>query len=164
MVETLCYLKFIFAVWIFYSCTHIIGPFGGSGGDPFNEIEDNCRATVKRIVIYHETLVDSIQVTYQFSTGQEYIGKKYGGDRGRRTVIDIDIDRGERISSVFGYARRYVDSLGFITNTGKLYGPYGGDGGDYFHTGECILHGIFGASKRLVDRIGFACERLWAMI
>ena len=135
------------------------GPFGGTGGDPFNELYDDCGAVVKRIVIYRDALIVSIEITYRLSDGREVTGAKHGGDHGNRVVIDINIHDGERIIGIWGRTDRKIDRLGFITNHGRIFGPYGGShGGDYFKVEACNLRGISGRSGNLVDSIGFYCS------
>ena len=145
-----------------YSCSgaSFLGPYGGTGGNSFTETPDNCRAEVKRIVIYRKSVIDSIQITYKMSTGQEIEGQKHGGYGGDRVVIDINVDQGERIIAIWGRAETKVDQLGFATNHGRIFGPYGGNGGDYFKAERCHLHGIAGKSKTLLDSLGFYCGRV----
>ena len=133
------------------------GPYGGNGGIHFDERPDNCQSEVRRIVIYHQSLVDSIQITYKMSNGQDFIGQKYGGDRGRRDQIDLN--EGEKIISVSGRTEDKVDQLSFTTSFGRTFGPFGGGGGRPFKIEGCNLRGIKGAAKTLVDSIGFYCSQ-----
>ena len=55
--------------------------------------------------------------------------KKFHGQKFDYEVYDFVLDPDEYIVKVIAYSGYMVDSLEFITNTGKSYGPYGGDGG-----------------------------------
>lgn len=110
-------------------CKFPAGTFGGGGGDVFSEILDNCGAVIQRIEIRSGGVIDSIQITYRLSSGKCYTGDLHGGAGGQLHTIDIDVVRGERIIDVFGKSGALVDQLGFITNQGRIFGPYGGSGG-----------------------------------
>lgn len=71
----------------------------------------------------------------------------------------VDVDNGEKIIGVFGKRGNLLDQIGFVTNKGKIFGPYGGCGGVNFHVSSCHIRGIFGRSGGLVDSIGFFCSR-----
>ena len=74
-------------------------------------------------------------------------------------MIDVDVDGGERIIGAFGRSGREVDQLGFTTNKGRVFGPYGGSGGGPFTVNSCHIRGIFGRSGSRIDAIGFFCSR-----
>ncbi len=69
----------------------------------------------------------SIQVTYIGSTTF-----KHGNDYGEAPNVTIDFGTGEQITSIFGRAGRSINSIGFTTSTGTVYGPWGGREGDAF--------------------------------
>ena len=73
-------------------------------------------------------------------------------------MIDVNVDGGEKINGIFGKSGSKVDQLGFITNWGRIFGPYGGCGGGNFHVNSCHLCGIIGRSGSLLDSIGFFCS------
>jgi len=73
-------------------------------------------------------------------------------------VISIDVMDSERIVGIFRRTGAIVDRLGFITNRGRVFGPYGGCGGTPFTMNSCILHGIHGRSAATLDSIGFFCS------
>ncbi len=133
------------------------GPYGGGGGGGFHELIDNCQSLVKRIIVRSGSLVDSIEVTYQLSNGQLHYGGHRGGHGGGAHVVDININGGERIISVFGQSGSLLDNIGFATNHGRIFGPYGGTGGGRFTVNNCVLRGFFGRSGSLIDSIGFYC-------
>ena len=81
-----------------------------------------------------------------------------GGTGGGKHTININVDDGERIIGVFGRSGSKVDQLGFITNHGRIFGPYGGCGGGPFTVNSCLVRGIFGRSGAALDSIGFFCS------
>ncbi len=50
-----------------------------------------------------------------------------------------------------------IDQIGFVTDHGRVYGPYGGHGGAAFHVYACKLPGITGRYGSNLDQIGFLC-------
>ena len=144
-----------------YGCQFSAGTYGGGGGGAFNEHPAYCRSTVKRIVIRSGTYIESIQITYQLPNGKYYRGKRYGGGGGRVHTININVDEGERVVGIFGKRGSLVDRLGFVTNKGRIFGPYGHHGGVAFTVNSCEIRGIFGRSGSLIDSIGFLCSRVY---
>lgn len=61
---------------------------------------------------------------------------------------------------MFGRSGGSVDQIGFVTNKGRIFGPYGGGGGGAFTVNNCLLRGIYGRSGSRVDSIGFFCSRV----
>ena len=110
------------------------------------------------IVIRSGRRIDAIQVMYKLSNGREYEGSRRGGTGGKEHMINIDVDRGERIIGVFGRSGESVDMLGFVTNKGRTFGPYGRLGGGPFTVNGCHLRGLFGRSGASIDSIGFHCS------
>lgn len=143
-----------------YGCSFSLGTFGGGGGYAFNELLDSCGAVVKRIVIHAALYVDAIQITYRLSNGRDYTASFHGGYGGTRYVINIDIYNGEKVIGVFGKSAAFVDQLGFITNKGRIFGPYGGCGGWNFNVNSCHIRGIYGRSALYLDSIGFYCSHV----
>ena len=128
----------------------------GSGGGAF---PGNCRATIKRVRIRSGTLVDSIQITYRLRNGKYYTDAHHGGTGGGLHTFNVNVGKGERITGVFGRSGKELDQLGFITNWGRIFGPYGGNGGGYFNVNRCNVRGVFGRSGSRIDGIGFFCGR-----
>ena len=139
------------------SCEFYAGSYGGGGGNAFDEIPNNCDATIKKIYIRAGDAIDSIQITYRLSNGQHYSAIRHGGNGGQQYTIDIDVDGGERIVGVLGRSGNHVDQLGFFTNQGRIFGPYGRCGGGPFTVNRCHVRGIFGRSGSMIDSIGFHC-------
>ena len=110
-----------------------------------------------KFYIRSAALIDGIQLTYQYSNGVQYTSGYHGGTGGHAHRITINVSRGERVIGVFGRSAALVDSLGFITNWGRIFGPYGGCGGRAFTVHSCKVKGIHGRSAALLDSIGFFC-------
>ena len=134
-----------------------VGPYGGGGGGAFVELPDHCNAIVSKIFIRAAALIDGIQFTYQYSNGHQYTSGYHGGTGGSAHRITINVSHGERVIGVFGRSAALVDSLGFITNRGRIFGPYGGCGGGPFKVNSCNINGIHGRSATYLDSIGFFC-------
>ena len=132
--------------------------FGGQGGTAFIELPDNSGGVVRRILVRSGSRIDAIQVTYRLSNGQDFIGPHHGGSGGSEHTVDIDVDGGERIIGVFGRSGSRVNMLGFVTNRGRIIGPYGECGGEPFIVNSCLFRGIFGRKGSEVNSIGFVCS------
>ena len=104
--------------------------------------------------------MDAIQLTYMLSNGREYTAGWHGGRGGGKAEFRVNIKAGERIVGVFGKSGGLLDQIGFVTNKGRIFGPYGGCGGGNFHVNSCHFCGIFGRSAGLIDSIGFFCSRV----
>ncbi len=90
---------------------------------------------IRQIKFHTGSLVDGIQITYRLSNGHDYAAPHhsgYGGGQHNRHLIDVNVDGGERIIGIFGRVASLVDQIGFVTNHGRIFGPYGGCGGDPF--------------------------------
>merc|ERR1712213_247432 len=128
--------------------SHVIedGPYGGDGGDVHL---NGWPSKVTISVGHHDSdRVLGIQIKYGDTTA-EWHGKHGSAD------YDCDIDTDERISIVQGRAYSEIDQLEFITNKGKVCGPYGGNGGNAWvstHAG-CFLSYISGRSYNRLDAI-----------
>ena len=128
---------------------------GGTHGKAFSE-KYGCSDEVKitGMIIRSGSLVDSIQLKYSRS-GSPY-GSKYGGAGGGNNYISLHPD--EVIIAVFGRSGSKVDSIGFATNQGRIFGPYGGIGGVRFTVNQCEVQGIFGRYDKHVESLGFYCQ------
>ena len=139
-------------------CQFSAGTFGGGGGGAFNELPGNCGGTIRSVRLRSGSRIDSIQITYRLSNGQDYTGAHHGGTGGGLRTFNVDVDGGERIVGVFGKSGSEVDRLGFVSNRGRIFGPYGGNGGGNFNVNSCNVRGIYGRSGSRLDSIGFFCS------
>ena len=55
--------------------------------------------------------------------------KKFHGELSDYEVYEFVLDEDELIVKVIAYSGHMIDKLEFVTNAGKSYGPYGGNGG-----------------------------------
>ncbi len=125
---------------------------GGRGGAPFIE---RLRAdeTLKTVTICYrpDAFVHSIQM--RTSLG---LMPKHGTDWPGLPCQTTEMAEGEYIVRLFGSAGNFVDSLGFATNKGRQFGPWGGTGGAPFEqvsdAGRFV--GLFGRSGSWLDQIG----------
>lgn len=76
------------------------------------------------------TLVDRLVVTYQKADGTR-VDIQHGGDGGSQQA-SFNLASDEWINEIGGRGGQYIDQLYFKTNTGRQYGPYGGNGGGAF--------------------------------
>ena len=76
------------------------------------------------------------------------------------TLNKCILNPNEKITAVRGRYGRVIDQIEFVTNEGKVCGPYGGNGGRHFSKSIPGYHlsCIFGRSGRSVDQIAF----VWA--
>ncbi|KAK3039954.1 hypothetical protein RJ639_027789 [Escallonia herrerae] len=141
------------------------GPWGGEGGREWNYEPSGA---IKKIVIGHGLLIDSIMFIGKNDDGLEESSPKFGGNGGSTTQIDFDhpseyltgisltYDTGtmqEIRSTTYGTIQRIdvlsITSLRFITNV-KAYGPFGSETGTFasFPSRDCSktdsedLHGL----------------------
>jgi hypothetical protein len=125
---------------------------GGNGGNAFSDdLTQTCQLV--KVLIRHGSGVDGIQGTYLLPSGAEASGAYHGGDGGSPT--EFQLEAGEYIVRVAGRSGGRVDQLTFITNTGRSYGPYGGNGGNAFSIDGIKVGGFFGRSGSRLDAIGF---------
>ena len=134
-------------------------------GSNFDEKPDNCHAIVKKVKLRFDPSRDShisaIQLVYQLSNGQEYVGTRYGGSGDREFTTTINVGRGERIIGVVRISDALIQRLGFYTNEGSFRGLYGGCTciGESFNTYGCQLRGITGTYlSHTLTSIGFYCS------
>ncbi|XP_059638109.1 jacalin-related lectin 3-like, partial [Cornus florida] len=136
-----------------------VGPFGGPGGD---EWDDGKYSGVKQVIIYSDGLVFvSIQIEYD-DNGKSKWSEKHGNlQRGTKHTITVDYPD-EYLLSISGhYSMIYnllvVRSLEIKSNK-KTYGPFGNRQGQSFDssssqtTGKIV--GFHGRSGDFVDAIG----------
>ena len=132
--------------------------WGGSGGGIFYWFPERLAlsfAYVTSLRIRSDILVDSIKITLKDGVESEASGT-YGGNGGKTKTWDVP--EGAEITQVEIRSGRVIDSLKFMTNTGKESPQFGGNGGTRSHytiPKGWKLVGIFGLKGDYVDRIGF---------
>lgn len=131
------------------------GPFGKNGGSSF---DDSIALTgnfgnIKSLEVFTGRLVDRIIVIYE--DGTTFVHGGLGGGSRKR----LDLQRGERIVKVDGRSGDMLDQIKFTTSKGRIFGPFGGNGGRAFSVDfrktKSILQYLFGRSDRVIDQIGF---------
>ncbi|KAA8537086.1 hypothetical protein F0562_029564 [Nyssa sinensis] len=134
-----------------------VGPFGGKGGAAW---DDGIHSTVRQLIIYKGSVVDSIQIEYD-DNGQSKWSPKHGeSDAGERNVVKLEYPD-EFLISISGYCtdddshRTVVRSLTIQSNRNQ-YGPFGTEDGKYFSTqsNSGKITGLHGRCGLCLDSIG----------
>ncbi|XP_030472553.2 jacalin-related lectin 4-like [Syzygium oleosum] len=135
-----------------------LGPFGGQGGDPWDDGKFN---GVKKIKMMLEDVVSCI--SFEYDTNGESIWSSTHGHNGNGDIhmVNLDYPR-EFLTSVSGYTRRYnsvIRSLTFESNL-RRHGPFGKEKGSFF---SCALTcskiiGFHGRSSIQLDALGVYFE------
>jgi hypothetical protein len=137
---------------------------GGGGGNPFSDLVPD-GAQICEVLIRHGEYVDGIRISWMAPDGTRIDGRYHGGSGGSGDIFTLEA--GETITAISGASGDLVDSLYFWTSLERVYGPYGGDGGQPFSElfgpqPEYIgisgppqtLIGIYGRSGDLLDALG----------
>jgi len=125
---------------------------GGTGGNPFNDI--NMNAHISAVHIWSGSWIDAIQVDRMDQNGKTIIGQKHGGNGGTLTTINLAL--GEFINKITGRNGTLIDHLTFYTNYGRVF-SFGGNGGNPFndiHLNEGLKN-ISGRASSALDGIKF---------
>ncbi|KAF8022663.1 hypothetical protein BT93_F0241 [Corymbia citriodora subsp. variegata] len=133
----------------------VFGPFGGAVGDSW---DDGQYADIKRIVISHESSINSIDFDYVNMDGS--IRSIRHGSKLQGRIYEVKLDYpDEFITSIAGFFTTGINSLTFQTNK-RIWGPIGREEGQYFslpsEAGKVI--GFFGRSSDFLDSIGVRVE------
>ena len=77
----------------------------------------------------------------------------HGGSGGQPHLIELE--EGETIEIVEGRSQKRIDAIEFITNKGRIFGPFGGSGGQPFASAKpgCKLAYFSGSSQTRLDAI-----------
>ena len=131
---------------------------GSTGGDEWSDEQLLGQRVFKpqKITIRHGGMIDSMQVTYTNAQNQVVVAPDHGGQGGKEEVIQFETD--EFINEVFGHHGKAINQIGFGTNKGKRYGPYGGKGGmqfGFYFGEEEFLSSFSGRSHMLVSNLVF---------
>lgn len=127
---------------------------GGEGGSPWSDLEVTCDpgqyVTGVRLVT-GKKYVDSLQFQYDKS--------KWGdvhGAQGKTPNVKFALDSGEYIVRVDYRSGSMLDAIGFVTNKGRTFGPFGGGGGSphsYSVTPGEKLGCMYGRAGSSIDQI-----------
>ena len=159
------------------ACSTTIGSYGGRQGTAFVDVPTNhCDVNITDIWIAHGGIVDSIQVQYNFTGGDEQKMPRRGGPGGRATHISIP--QGGKIVGIVGGIANDLNYGSVITqlrilvlNAGGqplIYGPYGTHSATAASTFIVLgdIKSIFGYHRHFLDGLGFfyvplgGCESL----
>lgn len=109
---------------------------------------------IKRISIKHGRRIEKIQIEWVDKNG--LIHSQSTGENGG-SWSHIYLSEDEYIVKVSGQSGTLVDQLTFYTNKRRVYGPYGGNGGNRFDInlprGAKVI-GFRGRSGQAIDRFG----------
>ena len=126
----------------------VLGPAGGTGGEPFNDegnITNPAVVFVTEIRVWAGSLVDAVQMV--LNTGPL---PKHGGGGG--TLSAVQMNPGERITKIYGRNGSEVDHIHIVTDQrGEILSAGGGGGSNNYvfeaPPGTRII-GFFGRSGK----------------
>jgi len=131
---------------------------GGNNGEHF--MIPSTRSTVlssqgiKGIAIQHGRRIESILVEYA-DRDKVIQTESIGNDSGQWSYIDLE--EGEFITYISGKAGTLIDQLTFHTSLRRTFGPYGGNGGQYFEItvpSNALIIGFTGIDGPSIKQIG----------
>lgn len=134
-----------------------VGPWGGSGGEPFDDTHIiEVFGPINQIVVgevsrnLSSKRIASVGLCYQ---NGNFLTHGNTGD----SLTTINLDDDEYVSKVSGRAGENLDQITFFTSKERIFGPFGGSGGTPFSKAfappESLLY-IFGSAYNRIDRIG----------
>ena len=147
------------------TCVLLNDFFGGNGGEYF---DDGCgdNKQIEGIEVFKDTInywgdditvITGISVKYNDEPAILH-GKVPDAGNDTADSLLIELQEGERIIGVIGYAHDLLDRIGFITTdpagVTRTYGPIGGYGGDEFIVYQDIVS-LRGRAADAIDAIGF---------
>lgn len=98
--------------------------YGGPGGEKFDHGNNR---HISGITIYSDShVVNGLEIKY--ANGSKKVGNCDKSLTNKESEFNIHADKGECITSVTVRANKYVQSIGFKTNKGRMFGPHGGKG------------------------------------
>ncbi|XP_059668876.1 mannose/glucose-specific lectin-like [Cornus florida] len=133
----------------------IVGPFGTTGGQQWN---DGTYNNVRELIIHAGALIDSIQVVYDDVDGNLVSGENHGTVGGAKFTVKLDPD--EFLLPFWGYYGQVADmvvirSLGFQSNK-RTIGPFGVEEGKKFQSSSTCnkIIEFHGRSESFLSSIG----------
>ncbi|CAN6325659.1 unnamed protein product [Urochloa humidicola] len=146
-----------------------VGPWGGSGGEPFYMLRGSAAPTRLRSITLHHSAGGIHSLAYHYSLAGDSrlrMAGPWGRPTGSLLHATINLSAGEHVTAVEGTVGHFatvpgvvVTSLTFRTSAGTTYGPYGTatTAGTPFSVpaadGSCIV-GFWGRSGWLLDAMG----------
>ncbi|KAA8544820.1 hypothetical protein F0562_019589 [Nyssa sinensis] len=129
-----------------------IGPFGGLGGGQW---DDGIYTTIRQLIIFSGSVIDSIQIEYD-ENGQSKWSEKHG-----ESQVDYPGEFLVSISSHYGkvFELLVIRSLKIESNK-RTYGLFGVEEGEYFKfpSTSSKIRGFYGRSGVYLDSIGAYVE------
>ncbi|XP_058001521.1 mannose/glucose-specific lectin isoform X2 [Hevea brasiliensis] len=121
--------------------SEFIGPFGGQGGDPW---DDGMHTTIRQLVISCGSMVNYVCIDYD-KNGHSLWSSKHGQSVGDKTYsIKLDYPEEFLISLSGSYSTNasstIIQSLSFQSNK-KTYGPFGSGKGNHEFSLSSIAYG-----------------------
>lgn len=110
----------------------VVRSVGGGGGQPFEAMPPLDCKNIKQIIIHSGDFVDQIKLVWVTNDDELVESPAYGGDGGTEHILTFGDD--EYVAKIRGQAGDYIDQISFITNKGRVFGPFGGGGGQIFET------------------------------
>lgn len=131
---------------------------GGNNGEffmlPSSRQDVSSTKSIKGIAIQHGRRIESILVEY--TDGENEIKtESIGNNTGEWSYIDLE--EGEFITYITGQAGTLIDQLTFHTSLRRKFGPYGGNGGEYFEITvppNALIIGFAGKAGPSIKQIG----------
>lgn len=131
--------------------------YGGTGGEFFDDHNDNIVGIAGMMIRAGDQAVNSIQVTYRLKDGSNYTAPMHGRTGG--TEYSFTLADSEKLTRMEGEFNQWIsvgviDSLTFYSNMNNVYGPYGTTGQTHFSFTATEFFAFFGRSASLIDAIG----------
>ena len=109
---------------------------------------------ISKIAIRHGRRIEKIEIEYANGQGVQR-SESIGNNAGKRSYINLDKD--EYIIYVTGRAGTLIDQITFYTNKRRVFGPYGGAGGNEFNISipsNSKVIGFVGKEGPSINQIG----------
>jgi hypothetical protein len=128
---------------------------GGEGGNPWSDRGVACAKNefVTGFRLLTGRNVDSVQFQYSYSKWGEVHGAQ-----GKQPNVEVLLRPGEYVVRVDYRSGGLLQAVGFVTNQGRGFGPFGGDGtpGSYSVTSGEKLGCMWGRAGSSIDRMVFS--------
>ena len=143
----------VFGVQLLAQLNVLNSSAGEGSGDAFiDRIKTDQTVTAATICYNTNAMANSIQLTTNLGNLP-----KRGAAVAGELCNTYRFAAAERITELFGRSGQYIDALGFRTNTGAQFGPFGGPGGTGFSESQDTKQafvGLYGSANTWLSRIG----------